>query len=95
MPSKADTRHYVVLKSSRGEPGGRYSSKSGPAAAAKKAASRRFGKDNSDLRITVRETGTDREFSYVAKRVKLSKPVVREIGGKKITSLYKVEVKSV
>jgi hypothetical protein len=92
--AKAEAKHYVVVKSSRGPPGGRYSSRSGPAAAARKAASRRFGRDNSDIRLTVRETGTDREFAYVAKRVKLPKPVVREIDGKKITSLYKVEVRS-
>ena len=96
MAGAADQqRHYVVVKSSAGKPGGRYASKSGPAAAAKKAASKRFGKALHKLRLTVRETGTDREFTYDAHRVKLAKPLVRTINGKTIKTEYTVEVKAV
>ena len=90
-----ELRHYVVVRSSAGKPGGRYASRSGPAAAAKKAASKRFG-GKSSVRVTVRETGTDREFTYDAKRVKLAKPVViKSIAGVIVTSEYRVEVKAV
>jgi hypothetical protein len=88
-------RHYTVVRSSAGKPGGRYASKSGPAAAAKKAASKRFGKEGGKMRVTVRETGTDREFTYDATRVKLPKPIVRKIAGITVTSRYRVDVRSV
>lgn len=90
-------RHYVVTSCTYGEPGGRYSSKSGPAAAARKAASKRLGKNEgaARLRLTVRETGTSREFTYDARRVKLEQPAVRIIGGKQIVSKYRVDVKAV
>ena len=88
-------RHYVVVRSSRGSPGGRYSSKTGPAAAARKAATRRFGGASTKLQITVRETGTDREFTYTAHRVRLPKPFVRQINGKNVTSEHKTEVVAV
>lgn len=85
---------YTVVRSSVGEPGGRYASKSGPAAAAKKAASKRFGTKRS-VRVTIRETGTDREFTYDATRVKLSKPVIRKIGGVTVTREFRVKVVAV
>ena len=91
---KIGVRHYVVVKSSRGSPGGRYSSNTGPAAAARKAATRRFG-GASKLQITVRETGSDREYTYVARRVKLPKPFVRQIDGKSVTSEFKTNVVAV
>ena len=87
-------RHFTVTSASVGEPGGRYSSKSGPDSAAKKAASKRFGSKNA-MRLTVRELGTKKEFTYDAKRVKLAKPFVRKIGGKTIKSEYEVKVKAV
>lgn len=96
--SASAARHYVVTHTSIGAPGGRYSSKSGPAAAAKKAASQRFrGESNSKkgLQLTVRETGSDREFTYNARRVKLQAPFTRTINGKKIVSEYEVEVRAV
>jgi hypothetical protein len=97
MPPSKPMNHYTVTKTSAGKPGGRYTSKSGPAAAAKKAASKRFGKGGSGnkLRLTVRETGTKSEFTYDATRIKLAKPVVRKIKGVTITSEYSVDVKAV
>jgi len=92
--AKIAHRHYTVTKSSIGSPGGRYSSKSGPAAAAKKAASKRFGKGGSRVTLTVRQLGTDRDFTYSATRTKLSVPVVRKIKGVTIKSEYMVKVKS-
>lgn len=94
--NKGSLFYYTVTKSSIGKSGGRYSSKSGPGAAAKKAASKRFGKASTGkMRLTVRENGTDHEFTYDATRSKLAKPVVRKIGGVTITSEYQVDVKAV
>jgi len=93
--SSSTLSHYTVVRASSGKAGGRYASKSGPAAAAKKAASKRFGKTGGTMRITIRKNGTDREFTYDAKRVKLPKPVVRKIAGVTVTSEYRVEVKAV
>lgn len=87
-------KHYVVV-GSNGLESGRYSSSCGPAAAAKKAASRRFTDKVTRLEITVRETGTDRTFTYTARRVKLARPVVRRVaGGREIRSEYVTEVKA-
>lgn len=89
--------NYTVASSSLGGPGGRYSSKSGPAAAAKKAASQRFRAASSGsktIRLTMRQLGSDKEFKYEATRVKLPKPFVRKIKGVTITSEYKVEIKA-
>jgi hypothetical protein len=85
-------RYYTVTKTTVGNSGGRYGSHSG-ATAAKKAASKRFSTHNK-MRLTVRETGTDREYMYTATRVKLPKPV-RTIAGVTITSpssSFRVEV---
>jgi len=82
---------YTVVRSSVGAPGGRYVSKSGPAAAARKAASKRFGSGTS-MRVTIRETSSDHEFTYDATRVKLPKPVVRTIAGVTVTSRHRVDV---
>jgi len=87
-------RHYTVVRASAGKPGGRYASKSGPAAAARKAAAKRFG-GKSNVRVTVRELGTDREFSYDATRAQLPMPVVRKIAGVMVASKYRVKVKAV
>jgi hypothetical protein len=93
--SKSVIRHYVVVRASLGKIGGRYASNAGPSAAAKKAASNRFGSKNK-MRITVRQTGSDREFTYDATREKLAKPVVRRITGVMVTtSEYRVLVKAV
>ncbi len=89
-------KYYVVTKTSSGKTGGRYSSLNGPAAAAKKAASKRFGTKNS-ITITVKQTGVKniKEFTYEATRTKLRNPVERTINGKTIKYLYNVEVKAV
>ena len=94
---KKAPRYYTVTSSSAGKPGGRYASKSGPKAAAGKAASKRFSKSGgpSTLTLTIRENGTTHTFAYKAKRVKLAKPFVRTIGGKTITSEYRVDVEPV
>jgi len=83
------SRHYTVVRASSGKTGGRYASNSGPAAAAKKAAAKRFGV-RSTLRVTVRELGSSNsEFTYDATRVKLPK-----IAGVR-TSEYRVDVNAV
>jgi hypothetical protein len=95
--SKSESKNYTVISSSIGGTGGRYTSASGPAAAAKKAASQRLrgASGNNKVRLTVRQLGSDREFKYEATRVKLAKPVVRKIKGVTITSEYKIEIKAV
>lgn len=87
-------RCYTVARASAGNPGGRYTSKSGPAAAAKKAASKRFGV-KSTVRVTLRELGSDSEFTYDATRVKLPNPIVRKIAGVTVASKYRIDVKAV
>ena len=83
--------------------GGRYASARGPAAAAAKAASRRFGKASGSavLRITMRQLGTQRHFAYQATRERLAKPVVRTVvspttgNTATVSSKYKTDVKAV
>ena len=85
-----------MISSSVGKPGGRYKSASGPAAAAKKAATQRLRASKgsgSKVRLTVRQLGTDREFKYDATRVKLAKPVIRTIKGVTIKSEYAIDIK--
>jgi len=94
IPAGVTVLDYTVVRTNAGDPGGRYTSKCGPAAAAKKAASKRFGRNRVRLNLTVRENGTDREFTYDATRVKLAVPVVRKIAGTTITSEYRVEVRA-
>jgi hypothetical protein len=83
--------------------GGRYASARGPAAAAAKAASRRFGKASGSavLRITMRQLGTQRHFAYQATRERLAKPVVRTVvspttgNTATVSSKYKTDVKAI
>ena len=95
MPKKADktVRYYVVTAASHGGTEGVYTSKSGPSAAARKAATKRFSAGHTSLRITVRERGTDNSFAYNVSRVKLPEPYVTEIAGKKITREYTTKIK--
>ena len=92
-----EKRIFTVVSCSVGKPGGRYvvSTSGGPAGAAKKAASKRFTGKNNKMRLTIRQTGTDKEMSYEACRVKLDKPIVRTVGGVEIVTKYRVDVKSV
>jgi hypothetical protein len=93
--ASADANNYTVVATSMGATGGRYTSKSGPAAAAKKAASQRLRKGSgSKITLTVRQLGSDKEFKYEATRVKLAKPVVRKIKGVTVTSEYEIKIKS-
>jgi hypothetical protein len=89
---KKDTYYTVV--NSNGSEEGRFKGNSGPATAASKAATRRFG-NNSRMRITVRELGTDKTFSYMATRVKLDQPFVSTIMGKRIERNFRTDVKSI
>ena len=95
MAATKPVRYYTVMSTSLGEIGGRYASKSGPFAAAKKAANKRFSGDKTEMRLTIRETGTKNEFTYDAKRVQLSTPVVRKVGDTQITSKFKTDLKAV
>ncbi len=97
------TRNYTVTKCSIGSPGGRYSSRQGPAAAARKAASQRLQtrttQKKTKITLTIRQLGTDKEFSYEAKREKLAKPVVRKLPGLNgttttVTSKYHILIKA-
>lgn len=86
--------NYTVTRTSVGEVGGTYQSKSGPMPAAKKAATKRLKGSNTKVRLTVREKtrGTHNEFTYDATRVKLAKPIIREAEGKTIKSEYKINI---
>ena len=83
----------MVVATTKGESGGRYVSSSGPAAAARKAANRRLGHGVGKLTLTIRETGTSKEFTYKAERTKLATPYVRTINGKTVKSEYTTTVK--
>lgn len=83
--------YTVVLES--GQEKGRYSSKSGPITAAKKAASRSFGRNNnSSLRIKIRQLGTKKVYEYIANRIKLDKPLTRKIGDSIISHKWVINV---
>ena len=92
--AKKEAKHYVVVKSTVGGTDGYYSSRSGPAAAAKKAATRRFTDGHNTITLTVRETGTEREFTYQLTREKLAKPFVSKIAGKEVVRRYVVKSKA-
>ena len=91
MSSNKDGKVFYTVVSGNKEDG-RYASKSGPAAAAKKAASRRFKGDQTTMSITIRQLGSDKTFSYTAKRTKLAKPFVSRLGGKTVTREWEVSV---
>lgn len=95
---KKPTVNYTVTHCTIGSPGGRYSSRQGPAAAARKAASQRLQSQSqtkkTKISLTIRQLGSDKEFSYEAKRVKLAKPVVRNINGTTVTSKYHILIKA-
>lgn len=56
--------------------------------------SRKVQKIDGQRTIMLRETGSDKVRKYVGKVTKLSKPVVLELGGKKVTKKYKTSIKS-
>lgn len=88
-----EVSYYTVVETSHGDLGGCYRSKSGPAAAAKKAASKRFTSGVSSITLAIRLKGTDIVYRYQAKRVKLSKPVVQEYSnGKQVERKYVIDV---
>jgi hypothetical protein len=90
---KKDT-YYTLVNRDGGEEG-RYKGNGGPAAAASKAASRRFGSNN-NIRVTVRELGTDKTFSYHATRVKLDKPFISTLdNGETIERKFRTHVKAI
>ncbi len=80
--SKKEALNYVVESASHGGKVGTYSSKSGPAAAAKKAANKRFTAAHPKIRITIRQTGHKRLFTYDATRRKLNEPFVTIVKSK-------------
>jgi hypothetical protein len=84
--------------------GGRYKSSS-PLSAARKAATRLFKKAKSmsayktsrKLTFSIRETteGSKKKiFHYKVERVKLAKPIEREINGVKIINHFKIKIKT-
>lgn len=96
---------YTIESSAIGVSGGRYKSDS-PSGAAKKAASILFRKASKSqkyksvkkIKLCIRETTSGSEkktFEYFATRVKLAKPVVRELNGVQIVNKYKVSVKAI
>ena len=91
---KKEVKNYVVVEASAGGTEGLYKSTSGPAAAAKKAATKRFKAAKvTTVTLTLRATGSDRLFTYTATRVKLAKPFVSTIAGKEVVREYATEVK--
>jgi hypothetical protein len=98
------TNTYTIDYSCIKVSGGRYKSKS-PTGAAKKAATRLFKKAQTmpkyknlkKLTFCIRETtqgSSNNMYDYSAERIKLAKPLVREINGVEIINRYKTIVKS-
>ena len=100
--SKATKKNYTVVECSVGKPGGTYSSSSGPAAAATKAASRRLADAGaSKMRIAVQQksrkkTGVPVHW-YEAERIKLENPRVRKnpSGDGDIVIEYETKIKAI
>ncbi len=95
MAPQKETKNYVVVRSSVGGTEGRYTSRSGPMAAARKAATKRFSAQHTKLTLTLRETGKAREFQYECERKKLPNPYVQMIAGKEVKREYMTVVKAV
>lgn len=99
--TKVDEKRYTVKTTTVGEPGGRYTSTTGPDVAARKAGAWRFSGQPASLtsiRLTIRETtrGSARAlFTYDVTREKLKTPYVHEIDGKQIVHEYEFHVKAV
>ena len=92
--ARSDERHYVLVKGN-GKEDGDYKSRSGPSGAARKAARRLFSSSVTKVRVTIRETGTKKTFTYDVTRVKLPKPLIRKIKGVEIRNEYTTKIKAV
>lgn len=97
-------RTFTIDNSCIDVDGGRYKSTT-PSGAAKKAASRLFKKAKGSAKYkTIRKLtfcmreitqGSDKEkYHYKANRVKLTKPLEREIGGVKIVNNFKIVIEA-
>jgi hypothetical protein len=93
--NQAVKKKYYVFVNKDGSENGRYSSTNGPAAAAKKAATRRFTDRMRVLQVTVRETGTQKRFSYTATRTRLPQPLVRQFASGEVRTQYKIVLKAI
>jgi hypothetical protein len=97
----ADSKNYVIHKSPIQNMDGVYSSKYGPMSAAKKAATQVFKKMKIDgtktIQLEIRQTNTQKIFSYTVQSIKLKEPLVIERGNKnkKVTVTYRFETKIV
>lgn len=104
----AGERTFTIEGSGTGFKGGRYRTKTGPLAAAKKAGARLFRdltesqiklrekKGKKDIKFILKETtrGSSKEtLFFKATRVTLKKPITRTIAGNTIVSKYTYEVK--
>lgn len=107
-PLSAGEKTFTIEGSGINETGGRYRSKTGPLAAAKKAGARlyreltegqiklREKKGKKDIKFILKETtrGSSKEtFFFKVTRITLKKPVVRTIAGNTIETKYTYEVK--
>lgn len=107
-PLSAGERTFTIEGSGTGFKGGRYKTKTGPLAAAKKAGARLF-RDLTESQIKLREKKGKKDIKFILKettrgsgketlffkvtRVTLKKPITRTIAGNTIVSKYTYEVK--
>jgi hypothetical protein len=94
----ASVKTYTVVSTTFGELDGTYKSASGPAAAAKKAASVRFRKAPASvksIRLTIRQKKTKNTFTYDVTREKLPEPYVSVIAGEEVVREYEYHIKAV
>lgn len=90
---------YFSVVGPKGETYGRYKGSS-PGSAASKAFTQlaRSKSVNGDVKLKLRETTSGsghKTYEYKCKKVKLAKPVVREIAGKKITIRNKNKIQRI
>jgi len=107
-PLSTGEKTFTIEGSGINKTGGRYRSKTGPLAAAKKAGARlyreltegqiklREKKGKKDIKFILKETtrGSSKEtFFFKVTRITLKKPLVRTIAGNTIETKYTYEVK--
>lgn len=107
-PMSEGEKSFTIEGSGTGFKGGRYRSKTGPLAAARKAGARLF-RDLSESQIKLREKKGKKAIKFILKettrgstketlffkveRITLKTPIKRTVAGKVIETLYRYEVK--
>jgi hypothetical protein len=93
--STADKKIYYTMVLPSGKEEGRYSTslKGKPRDAAKKAANQHFKSNSDAITLTIRRLGSDKTFTYVARREQLRDPIRRTLpDGSTYMIKYKIKI---